>query len=70
MANYLTLKLKNSTVTIESDDSTVIEKLTDYCKEDLKAYHSTDDYHELTVDTISKEQFTKLNSLFEELGIF
>ena len=70
MANYLTLKLPKSTITIESDNDSSIEKLFDFCITELEGYHSTEDHHELTVDTITKEQLTRLYSLCKELGFF
>lgn len=69
MTNYLTLRLSNSTITVESDDVSVIETLSEYCKRECGAYHETEDINELTINNITEEQSEKLYSLMHKLSL-
>ena len=69
MINYLTLHLPNSTITVESDDVSALETLSKHCKENLGAYHETEDINELTVTNLTSEQSDKLYSLMHELSL-
>ena len=69
MINYLTLHLQNSTITVESDDVSALETLSEHCKENYGAYHETEDVNELTVANLTREQADKLYSFMHELSL-
>lgn len=70
MTNCLTVHLPHSTLHLDSDNPSALEKLSTFCKEELGGYHSTDNTNEITVDSIEEKQLHKLRSLLSELGIF
>ena len=65
----LTIHFPNSTITFDSDNPDKISKLSDFCKNELAAYHSTENINELTVDRVSEEQGDQLYSLLFELEL-
>lgn len=69
MTILLTLRIPGSNITLESDNLDKMEALSSFCKEELQAYHASEDVTELSVDELSEEQLNKLNSLLVELGI-
>ena len=69
MTSRLVIKSPQATLTLESDNSTTIEILSVFCKNELGAWHSTDDIDELTIKKLSGEQSDKLYSLIFELGL-
>ena len=70
MTNRLVIHFPTSSITVEFDSIEQFEILSDFCKEKLDAYHSSEDINELTIDNLSKEQSNELHTLLFELGIF
>ena len=69
MTHRLVIHLPNSSITIDSDNLDKLNSLSDFCKKELGAYHSTTNVEELKVDTLSEEQGNELHSLVFELGL-
>ena len=69
MTNRLVIHSPNSSITLVTDNKESLEILSDFCKKDLGAWHSTEDIDELTINKLSGEQSNKLYSLIFELGL-
>ena len=69
MAHRLTIHFPTSSITFETDNPDKLIKLSDFCKEELGAYHSTEIIEELTVDEIDQNMSNKIHSLLFELGL-
>ena len=69
MTHCLTLHSPISTVHFESDNQSAIAKLSNFCKEVLNGYNSTDDPTVLSIDSISDEQLKDLQNEIDKLGI-
>ena len=71
MTNRLVIHLPHSgaIITLDSDKSEAVATLSDFCKEELGAYHATENSEELTVDNMSHEQANQLHSLLFKLGL-
>jgi len=70
MTNRLIIHLPDSNLAFDSDSPTKLTTLSDFCKEELGAYHATENINELTVDTLNQEDNNKFHSLVFELGLF
>ena len=69
MTNQLVIHFPNSTITIDTDNVKKLTTLSDFCKKELGAYHSTESVTELTVDKLSEEYSNLFNSKLFELGL-
>ena len=69
MTNQLVIHFPNSSITIDNDNVKKLTTLSDFCKKELGAYHSTESENELTIDKLSEESSNKFNSKLFELGL-
>ena len=69
MTNRLIIHLPTESHTYDSDNIDVLVTLSNFCKEQLGAYNSTENINELTVDELSKEMSDKFYSLVFELDL-
>lgn len=69
MTNRLVIQSPNSSLTLISDEREKLETLSDFCKKELGAWHSSDDIDVLSINKLSGEQSNKLYSLMFELGL-
>ena len=65
----LIIHFPNSSVTFETEHQDKLSQLSDFCKTELDAYHSTEDQDELTVDVFDEEMSNKFHSLLFELDL-
>ena len=70
MTQRLVIHFPCSSVTLDVDNIDTIYTISNFCKEELEAYHASEDADELTVDTLDKEMSDKFHSLMHELGLF
>ena len=69
MTNRLIFHFPNSTIVIESDNTEKLSELCDFCKKELGAYHSTENFEEYTVDEMNEELSNKFHSKRFELNL-
>ena len=69
MTNQLVIHFPNSSFTIDTDIAENLTALSDYCKKEFGAYHSTDSVAELTIDKLSEKSSNIFNSKLFELGL-
>lgn len=69
MTNQLVIHFPNSTITIDTDNIKKLSALSDFCKKDLGAYHSSESEQELTIDKLSEESSNLFNSKIFELSL-
>lgn len=70
MTNRLIIHFSFSTLTLEVDDIDKLNQISNFCKDELKAYHNSENFEDLTIDNLDSEKSEKFNSLMYELGIF
>ena len=69
MTMRLVIHLPNSSITFISDEVDKIITLSHFCKDELEAYHASENIDELTVDILTKEMSNKLYTLIFELDL-
>ena len=70
MTNRLTIQSPTSSIILISDSGREkLEILSDFCKKELGAWHSTEDIDELSINKLSGEQSNQLYSLLFELQL-
>ena len=70
MTDRLVIRFPSSSITIDSDNVDNISALSNFCKEELGAYRSTENIQELTVDNdLDQEKSNRFNSKLFELGL-
>ena len=70
MTNRLVIHFPSSTITLEVDNPYILEAISTFCVDELGAYHATEAFNELTVDTLDQEMSDNFHSLMFELGLF
>ena len=69
MTNRLVIHVPGATITFEIDNQEKLNVLSEFCKKEFNAYHSSENIDELTVDVIDKEMYNKFHSFVFELGL-
>ena len=69
MTMRLVIHLPGSSINLVSDEIYKINSVSDFCRNELGAYHASERIDELTVDTLTEELSSKLYTLLFELDL-
>ena len=69
MTHRLIIHLPGTSITIDSDNIDKLSALSDFCKENLDAYHASENHEELTIDTFTEEESSEFFSMILRLGL-
>ena len=70
MTNRLTIQSPTTSLVLISDNGREkLDKLSEFCKKELGAWHSTEDIDELSINKLNGEQSNQLYSLLFELEL-